>query len=302
MALAGLLSACSSSHHESGDGGSGSGSPPVHFATASVGATVGSGLPTEAQCTAWVMAAAPGLDDTETMPCNAAYNAASAIPTATWLQSFHLDPEGDSAGQPDADWMLFQGVTGNFSGTTDMILRWAACKWGIDEDVLRAEAVEESSWQQSVAAGCGSTLCTGQGTAPPATSAANYWVAATDDPTSQTQGGTCCPTKGLLQLGYPYWYAYPYGVTSSALNADYRGAAQRACMNGDIAWLVGTDQGAGSGSEDVGTYPPTTTDTALDGCMGHWNSGSWNDSAALAYVQRLQMLTTQQAWTSVACP
>ena len=64
----------------------------------------------------------------------------------------------------------------------------------------------------------------------------------------------------------------------------------------------GTDKGAGTGSEDVGTYPPTTTDTALYGCMGHWNSGSWNDSAALAYVQRLQMLTTQQAWTSVSCP
>ena len=59
---------------------------------------------------------------------------------------FHADPESDSAGKQDAEWQVFQGVSGNFYGTTDMILRWAACKWGIDEDVVRAEAVEESSW------------------------------------------------------------------------------------------------------------------------------------------------------------
>lgn len=40
-------------------------------------------------------------------------------------------------------------VDGRFSGTTDEILQWGACKWGIDEDVLRARAAEESGWRQS---------------------------------------------------------------------------------------------------------------------------------------------------------
>ena len=31
-------------------------------------------------------------------------------------------------------------VTGNFKGTTDEIIQWAACKWGIDVNVARADA------------------------------------------------------------------------------------------------------------------------------------------------------------------
>ena len=35
-------------------------------------------------------------------------------------------------------------VTGNFTGTTDEIIQWAACKWGWSDDVVRAQAVRES--------------------------------------------------------------------------------------------------------------------------------------------------------------
>jgi hypothetical protein len=296
-----------SSSGSSGGSSSGSaidaGAPPAHFNTLPMGATVANGqLPTEAQCTAWVNEAAAGLDANETMPCNATYNSAAAIPPSTWLAALQANPESDSAGQHDAEWQVFQTVSGNFQGSTDMILRWAACKWGIDEDVVRAEAFEESSWQQSEAAGCGSSQCTVLGSDPPASSAANYWVAATDDPSTQTHGGTCCPTKGILQVGVQYWYANPYAVSSTALNADYRMAAERSCMNGDISWLHGTNGGAGSGSLDFGAYPPTSTDTALYGCMGHWYSGSWNDSNSLGYVTQLQRLLAEKEWTKVSCP
>ena len=40
-------------------------------------------------------------------------------------------------------------VTGNFTGTTDQIIQWAACKWGIDEDIVRAQAAKESGWHQT---------------------------------------------------------------------------------------------------------------------------------------------------------
>ena len=36
-------------------------------------------------------------------------------------------------------------VTGDFTGTTDEILQWGACKWGIDADLVRAEAQQESN-------------------------------------------------------------------------------------------------------------------------------------------------------------
>jgi hypothetical protein len=40
-------------------------------------------------------------------------------------------------------------VDGQYTGTTDMIFRWAACKWGVDEDVVRSQATNEHrSWDQ----------------------------------------------------------------------------------------------------------------------------------------------------------
>lgn len=44
---------------------------------------------------------------------------------------------------------LTRYVTGRFSGTTDEIIQWAARKWGIPEDWMRAEFVQESWWNQS---------------------------------------------------------------------------------------------------------------------------------------------------------
>jgi len=40
-------------------------------------------------------------------------------------------------------------ATGDFTGTTTEIIQWAACKWGIDEDTIRAAAVPESYWHMS---------------------------------------------------------------------------------------------------------------------------------------------------------
>ena len=50
-------------------------------------------------------------------------------------------------------WMLWRNkrdqVTGNFAGTTTEIIQWAACKWGVDEDTIRAAAVQESYWHMN---------------------------------------------------------------------------------------------------------------------------------------------------------
>ena len=46
------------------------------------------------------------------------------------------------------DRRYYRRVTGNFVGTTDEIIQWAACKWGIDEDIVRAQSVTESYWDQ----------------------------------------------------------------------------------------------------------------------------------------------------------
>lgn len=42
-----------------------------------------------------------------------------------------------------------QRVTGDFTGTTDELLQWAACKWGFAPDVVRAEAAVATRWHQT---------------------------------------------------------------------------------------------------------------------------------------------------------
>jgi len=40
-------------------------------------------------------------------------------------------------------------VTGNYKGTTDELIQWASCKWGVSDELTRARAVQESKWRQS---------------------------------------------------------------------------------------------------------------------------------------------------------
>ena len=51
----------------------------------------------------------------------------------------------------DATWQKTDKprITGNYRGTTDEIIQWAACKWGWSDNVVRAQAVVESHWHQS---------------------------------------------------------------------------------------------------------------------------------------------------------
>jgi transglycosylase-like protein with SLT domain len=94
-------------------------------------------------------------------------------------------------------------VTGNYTGTTDEILRWGACKWGLDENTLRAVAVQESYWHQSTVGDNGSSF-------------------------------------GLMQVkdhtsdGKPDFGGYPWTQKSTPLNVDFYGAWIRSCLDGDF--------------------------------------------------------------------
>src|SRR4051794_23397044 len=68
-------------------------------------------LPSDAEC------ASRGGPAPEVRPMNSTYNAAKG--------------SGPPASPPAP---LYRRVTGDFAGTTDEIIQWAACKWGIDED------------------------------------------------------------------------------------------------------------------------------------------------------------------------
>jgi autotransporter family porin len=159
------------------------------FATLPVGAA----LPSGAECASRVKAAV------EIRPENAAANG----------------NEGSRANaNTRPDWSGFSRVDGDFSGTTDEIIQWAACKWGIDENIARAQVIKESYWYQSANGDNGESWGLGQ-----------------------------------VRDGYGHEPAFQYSVnarTSSAYNLDYTYASWRACYEGVYTWL--------NDVERVGTY------------------------------------------------
>ena len=69
------------------------------------------------------------------------------------IAAFLIQSNGYGAAVYNGSW-AYSRVDGQYSGTTDMIFRWAACKWGIDEDLVRAIAtIEVWRWNQPQSGG-----------------------------------------------------------------------------------------------------------------------------------------------------
>lgn len=102
-------------------------------------------------------------------------------------------------------------INGNFTGTTDEIIQWGACKWGLDEDIVRAVAAQESWWRQS---------------------------------TRGDFNGTDYESYGLLQVRRTYHEGtYPTSVHSVPFNVDYALAWRRACYEGYFNWIPAEAKG-----------------------------------------------------------
>jgi hypothetical protein len=102
-----------------------------------------SSLPSDSKCAAKVHYSAweprpENYQQNHTMPARGAMAA-----------SFALRPrDRGNAYNPLWDSWLLPRVDGRFTGTTDEILQWAACKWGLPDNLIRADAVIESDWFQ----------------------------------------------------------------------------------------------------------------------------------------------------------
>jgi hypothetical protein len=165
---------------------------------------------------------------------------------------------------------LRQRITGNYMGTTDQIIQWAACKWGIDANLLRAQAVQESSWHQ------------------------NHLGDPTGDyslcPPGAAQGdGVCYQSYGLLQVKYRYnQSAWPMSRDDTAFSLDYAAALMRACYEGWTDYLYAYSSANGYGTYHAGD---------MLGCMGVWFSGNWHDDNAISYINLVNQHFANQEWT-----
>ena len=158
---------------------------------------------------------APPSERFTTLPVGSALpsgaECAGRVRPAPEIRPGNAGPNSTRGSAPDtrSDWVGFQRVDGDFVGTTDEIIQWAACKWGIDEDIVRAQVVKESFWHQAAVGDNGESF-------------------------------------GLGQVRRPYHgsaFVDENAARSSAYNLDYTYAVWRACYEGVYTWLNDVERG-----------------------------------------------------------
>lgn len=222
--------------------GSTGGSTPSssHFSTLSPG----SALPTGDQC-----AAAVRRNGFEPRPDN--YTANHTVPT-------------DLSAMAGA----FTRVDGNFTGTTDEILQWGACKWGFDEDLVRAIAATESWWRQA------------------ATGDFTYNTSLCPSGATYASGG-CYETYSIVQIkANDSLGSFPNSEQSTAFAVDYKFAYQRACFEGNVSYL----------SERSSDYPSSNSTDMLWGCVDQWFTGTWWNGSDDGYISEVKGHMANKPW------
>jgi Bacterial Ig domain len=229
--------------------GSSSGSSGGHFSTL----PPGSSLPSGDQCASMVR-----FSSFEPRPDN--YTANHTVPS-------DLSAMRGAGGTISS---FIDRVDGNFTGTTDEILQWGACKWGFDEDLVRAIAVEETHWRQPAAGDFtyNTSLCP---------SGAVY------------SGGGCYQTYGIVQIKAPDFVGtFPNSTQSTAFAVDYKLAYQRACYEGQVSYLSGI-------SSD---YPSSSSYDMLWGCVDQWLTGGWWSGSDDGYISDIKGFMSNKPWLS----
>ena len=163
---------------------------------------------------------------------------------------------------------LVRRINGDFTGTTIDILRWAACKWGINQDIVFAQAAVESWWQQDTLGG----WSTDASTCPPGNKLGR-----------DGKPGECPQTYGILQNTYEPG-GWPAIGRSTAMNADAAYAIWRSCYDGYETWLNTMPRGSQYRKGD------------LWGCVGRWFAGQWRNPPALGYIAQVKEYLREKIW------
>jgi hypothetical protein len=198
------------------------------------------------------------------------------------------------------DSWLLPRVDGQFQGTTDQIFQWAACKWGLPDNLLRAIAVRESSWYQYETYpsgrcvtnwGCGDVFSS----ADSSTAAYCDGVARHGYDYQRDYGPGLCPRTfsivGVMDWEAPSWGrmpqnqngTFPFNRASTAFALDYLAAHLRGCYEGWERWL---------GNTGNRTYAAGD----LWGCVGSWYAGDWHSAAGDGYASRVQNEMISRRW------
>ncbi len=214
-------------------------------------------LPSGAQCATWVRA----RPIKENKGVNRRFN---------HVKGQHVSADFLAGDEPAADKYIVPRINGDFTGTTAEILRWAACKWGISQNIVFAQAAVESWWRQTTEGDWETSGC------PPGHA-----------PGADGKPGVCPQSWGILQNRYPYESSSWPGIErSTAMNADTAYAIWRSCYDGYETWLNTVTH--------VGTYHAGD----VWGCIGRWFAGRWHTPPAQQYIAQVKRYLSQRIWTT----
>jgi hypothetical protein len=226
---------------------------PVFFNTLKPGAK----LPSGAQCAKWVRS----RPMKENKGVNRKYNRTTGQ---------HVGKNFFSGDTWQANKQIAPRVNGDFTGTTAEILRWAACKWGINQNIVFAQAAVESWWRQTTMGDWESSGC------PPG-----------HGPGVDGEPGLCPQSWGILQNRYPYEESsWPGIMKSTAMNADLAYAIWRTCYDGYETWLNTVQHNGKYGAGNAW------------GCVGRWFAGRWRTAPAEQYIAKVKQYLKERIWTT----
>lgn len=157
-----------------------------------------------------------------------------------------------------------QEITGSFVGTTDEIIQWAACKWGLNVDWARGWAAAESFWRMDT---LGSYTTN------------HEWCLPGHELGQDDRPGQCPQSVGIMQIRYR-WHRIAFNdynpAESTAWNLDFAFAFWRNCFDGGFTWLNDLPRGRQYAAGD-----------AL-GCMAVWHTNRWYSDPAILFMNRLE--------------
>jgi hypothetical protein len=166
------------------------------------------------------------------------------------------------SGTNSAGNQLKQRIAGEWHGTTEDMLRYYSCKWGLHTDRLRGQAWKESTWIQSTRG--------------------DYHDGGSRYP------GTDYQSYSVAQVKRSEWFvSYPASQKSTAFGLDWLGWYLRICLNGQINYFASTYK---------------TDSDRWRGCAGSWFSGKYFGGSAdeTRYLSQLDTILQNKPWTTLS--
>jgi hypothetical protein len=232
----------------------------------------------------------------EQRPTNVPFN--RVVPTQAQLERFRAEVQFQA---PVARFVTGQAALYLTEPSTDDLIQWGACKWGIPTEWLRALYVAESTWYQA--------LCLHEGKQVACKPEAGY--AAIDgrgfgdkhpetasqlsiNPVFAVSGGEAFQSLGIAQVKWvpasftdlitenPHPGTEPLRWESTAFNIDYNAAMLRYYYDGQCSWCT-SGYGAGQQWNTIGAW---------------YSPYPWNNSSAQWFIGLVQGKLSSRPWTS----